>query len=41
MSWDPSPSPVLGYKIVYKPVGKEAHLSSQEYVGKLFAYDSI
>lgn len=24
VSWDPSPSPVLGYKIVYKPVGKKA-----------------
>lgn len=23
VSWDPSPSPVLGYKIVYKPVGKK------------------
>ena len=28
VSWDPSPSPVLGYKIVYKPVGKETTLLS-------------
>lgn len=37
VSWDPSPSPVLGYKIVYKPVGKKTALSSFNAQGSILS----
>uniref|UniRef100_A0A8D0CFC3 Collagen alpha-1(XII) chain n=2 Tax=Salvator merianae TaxID=96440 RepID=A0A8D0CFC3_SALMN len=36
VSWDPSPSPVLGYKIVYKPVGSDEPM--EVFVGEVTAY---
>nr|XP_012997177.1 collagen alpha-1(XII) chain isoform X1 [Cavia porcellus] len=36
VSWDPSPSPVLGYKIVYKPVGSNEPMEA--FVGEVTSY---
>uniref|UniRef100_A0A8D0HQC1 Collagen type XII alpha 1 chain n=1 Tax=Sphenodon punctatus TaxID=8508 RepID=A0A8D0HQC1_SPHPU len=36
VSWDPSPSPVLGYKIVYKPVGTDDPM--EVFVGEVTSY---
>ncbi|KFP75574.1 Collagen alpha-1(XII) chain, partial [Acanthisitta chloris] len=36
VSWDPSPSPVLGYKIVYKPVGSNEPM--EVFVGEVTSY---
>uniref|UniRef100_A0A8D2LYC8 Collagen alpha-1(XII) chain n=1 Tax=Varanus komodoensis TaxID=61221 RepID=A0A8D2LYC8_VARKO len=36
VSWDPAPSPVLGYKIVYKPVGTDETM--EVFVGEVTAY---
>ncbi|XP_062981009.1 collagen alpha-1(XII) chain isoform X2 [Elgaria multicarinata webbii] len=36
VAWDPAPSPVLGYKIVYKPVGTDEPM--EVFVGEVTAY---
>ncbi|XP_061479123.1 collagen alpha-1(XII) chain isoform X1 [Rhineura floridana] len=36
VAWDPAPSPVLGYKIVYKPVGTDAPM--EVFVGEVTSY---
>ncbi|XP_053142880.1 collagen alpha-1(XII) chain isoform X4 [Hemicordylus capensis] len=36
VAWDPSPSPVLGYKIVYKPVGTDEPM--EVFVGEVTSY---
>uniref|UniRef100_A0A8C0J562 Collagen type XII alpha 1 chain n=1 Tax=Chelonoidis abingdonii TaxID=106734 RepID=A0A8C0J562_CHEAB len=37
VSWDPSPSPVLGYKLAYKPVGS-AEPPMEVFVGEVTSY---
>ncbi|XP_077162695.1 collagen alpha-1(XII) chain isoform X2 [Paroedura picta] len=36
VAWDPAPSPVLGYKIVYKPVGSDEPM--EVFVGEVTSY---
>ncbi|KAG7460637.1 hypothetical protein MATL_G00200820 [Megalops atlanticus] len=36
VSWDPSPSPVLGYKLVYQPIGEDETL--EVFVGDVTSY---
>ncbi|XP_041716799.1 collagen alpha-1(XII) chain isoform X4 [Coregonus clupeaformis] len=38
VAWDPSPSPVLGYKLVYTPAGEDQSKSLDVFVGDVTSY---